>query len=72
MKEFVKTESLINWLQMLLDEFMEETKDESESAVKDRVVHDHLTAMLGCKEMVEALIEEPVNLRKSGKVEIGF
>ena len=72
MKEFVKTESMINWLQMLLDEFMEETKDESEIAFKDRVVHAHLIAMLGCKEMVEALIEEPVNLGKNGIVTTGF
>lgn len=68
MKEFVSSESLLNWLQMLLDEYMNETKN----GIEDRVTHDHLIAMLGCKEMVEALIGVPVNLQKDGKVTTGF
>ena len=31
-----------------------------------------LDAMIACKEMVESLIEEPVNLGLDGKVTIGF
>lgn len=62
-------EKMIEYLQQMLDKF----NDEMERYGKyDRMVEKRFDDMIACKEMVEALIEEPVNLQKDGKVTVGF
>lgn len=68
MKTYTK-ENLIAYLQSQMDDFQEELK---QYGIEDRVVKSKLDAMIACKEMVEALIQEPVNLQKDGKVTVGF
>ena len=60
---------LLRYLQSQMDDFQEDLK---RFGSDDRIVHSKLEAMIACKEMVEALIEEPVNLQKDGKVTVGF
>ena len=35
-------------------------------------VEECIVGLIACKEMVECLIEKPVNLQKDGKVTVGF
>ena len=69
MKETVSTKALLNYLQSQMDDFK---KEEARYGINDRVVQEKLDAMIACKEMVEALIEMPVNLQLDGKVTVGF
>lgn len=63
------TESdLLKYLQSQMDDFKENEKKFG----FDRETKSKCDAMIACKEMVEALIEKPVNLRKDGKVTVGF
>ena len=68
MKTYTK-ENLIAYLQSQMDDFQEDLK---QYGIEDRVVKSKLDAMIACKEMVEALIREPVNIQKDGKVTVGF
>lgn len=68
MRTFTK-EDLLRYLQNQMDDFK---KNEERYGIEDRYVEHKLDAMIACKEMVEALIGEPVNLRKDGKVTTGF
>jgi hypothetical protein len=47
-------------------------KYEEKFGAEDRMVRHKVEAMIACKEMVEALIGEPVNLQIDGKVTVGF
>ena len=38
----------------------------------DRIVDKKMIGLIACKEMVERLLECPVNLGKDGKVTLGF
>ena len=60
---------LLNYLQSQMDDYQEEKKN---FGAEDRVVRSKCSAMIACKEMVEALICQPVNLQKDGKVTVGF
>ena len=60
---------LINYLQSQMNDFK---KNEERYGIEDRFVERKLDAMIACKEMVEALIELPVNLQTDGKVTVGF
>ena len=62
-------EQMIAYLQSMMDSFKIE---EAKYGIEDRVVKDKMHAMIACKEMVEALIGEPVNLGLNGKVTVGF
>lgn len=62
-------EDLLRYLQSQMDDFK---KWEQKLGIEDRYVGHKLDAMIACKEMVEALIQEPVNLQQDGKVTIGF
>ena len=62
-------EQMINYLQQMMDAFVNEKE---KYGMDDRIVQAHLDNMIACKEMVEALIGEPVNLGLNGKVTIGF
>lgn len=62
-------EQMLAYLQSMMDEFK---RREEKFGLDNVYTEDLLTQMIGCKEMVETLIGEPVNLRKDGKVTVGF
>lgn len=61
-------EQMINYLQSMMDR----AKYEEERYGRDERTIGLFDNMIACKEMVEALIQKPVNLRKDGKVTVGF
>ena len=65
----VNAEMLINYLQSQMDDFEKYRKRYGDN---DRFVEHKLDAMIACKEMVEALVQEPVILGIDGKVTVGF
>lgn len=69
MTNTIETKTMINYLQSLLNKFMQE---ENKYGMQDRIVQKYFDEMIACKEMVEALIGLPVNLQKDGQVTIGF
>lgn len=69
MFDTIKKEDLINYLQEMLSDYM---TDKEVYGSEDRIVTKKFYAMIACKEMVEGLIREPVNLQKDGKVTVGF
>ena len=62
-------EQMIEYLQSMMDNFK---ADESKYGFNDTGVRNKLNAMIACKEMVEAILGEPVNLQIDGKVTVGF
>ena len=68
MKTFT-TEDLIRYLQSQMDDYK---KYETRYGMDDRIVLNKLDAMIACKEMVEAMIQEPVNLGLDGTVTVGL
>lgn len=64
----ITKETMIGYLQSMMDDYKEEVRRYGE----DHWTEEKLDAMIACKEMVEALIGEPVNLRKEGRVTVGF
>ena len=64
----ITEEMMINYLKSMMDSFK---KDEAEFGM-DRGTTAKLDAMIACKEMVEALIQKPVNLKTTGEVTVGF
>lgn len=64
-----KKEDLLRYLQSQMDDFK---RWEEKFGIEDRIVEHKLDAMIACKEMVESLICEPVNLQLDGKVTVGF
>lgn len=59
---------MLKYIQSQMDNFMEE----KEKFGMDVHTERKLDAMIACKEMVESIIGEPVNLLKDGRVTIGF
>ena len=64
----ITKEMMINYLQWMMDHI----KDQEEMYGMSDYLEHRLDDMIACKEMVEALIGEPVNLQKDGKVTVGF
>ena len=62
-------QKMINYLQAKMDKFK---ALEARYGFEDREVQQLLDEMIACKEMVEAIIEQPVNLQQNGKVTVGF
>ena len=62
-------EQMIAYLQSMMDDFK---KAEAAYGIDNTYVIEKMDAMIACKEMVEALIGEPVNLGINGKVTVGF
>lgn len=60
---------MLQYLQEMMDRVQSDIK---KYGVEDRMVEKRIDDMIACKEMVEALIMEPVNLQKDGKVTVGF
>ena len=69
MKKVFSRDDLLRYLQSQMDDFK---KWEAKFGLNDRVVDHKLDAMIACKEMVESLIGEPVNLGVDGVVWVGF
>lgn len=68
MKEAVSTKVMLEYLQEMMNDYQENKKEFG----NDRFTEKKLKDMIACKEMVEALIGMPVNLRLDGKVTVGF
>lgn len=64
----VTKEKMLRYLQSMTDDFVAE----EEKYGMDNFVEKKLDALLACKDMVEALIEMPVNIGLDGKVTVGF
>lgn len=62
-------EQMINYLQQMMDRVQ---RDIARYGKEDRMVEKRIDDMIACKEMVEAFIQEPVNLGMDGKVTVGF
>ena len=60
---------MINYLQQMMDRVQ---RDIARYGKEDRIVEKRIDDMIACKEMVEAFIQEPVNLGFDGKVTVGF
>ena len=69
MKNTVEVKEMLSYLQSMLDRFV---KEKEQFGIEERGVQNLMTRMLACKDMVETLIGEPVNLQKDGKVTVGF
>ena len=69
MRETIRTETMLQYLQEVLDDFM---KNKEKFGSDCDFVRYKMDMMIGAKEMVEALIGEPVNLQKDGKVTVGL
>lgn len=65
----ITKEGLINYLQQMMDKVQDEIKRYGKD---DRMVSKRIDDMIACKEMVEAFIQEPVNLGLDGRVTVGF
>jgi len=65
MKNTVKTEAMLNYLQSMLIDWMKELEKVN---VDECTVKNKLDGLLACKYMVELLINEPVNLGVDGIV----
>lgn len=61
-------EQMINYLQYKLDSF----RENEQKFGMDDFTEKKLDELLACKDMVECLIGEPVNLGLDGKVTVGF
>ena len=68
MNKTVTAEQMINYLQEMLTDYMEDVEKHGNNIFNRYKVQQ----AIACKEMVEALIQEPVNLQKDGKVTIGL
>lgn len=65
---------MINYLQEMLTKFnaMLAKNQKVPGYYRESEINRMFDGMIACKEMVEAMIGQPVNLRKDGKVTIGF
>lgn len=68
MRTFTKAD-LIGYLQSQMDDFM---KWESKYGMENPLVEFKLNNMIACKEMVESLLGEQVNLQADGRVTTGL
>lgn len=64
----IEIDKMIDYLQSQLDDL---TKEIERFGLEDRIVKKKMDQLLGNKDMVEALIGQPVNLQQDGKVTIG-
>ena len=65
----VTAQQMLDYLQMFLDSWLE---DKERYGMEDRTVQKDMDRLLGCKSMVETLINMPVNLTLDGTVTIGY
>ena len=60
---------LLNYLRGMMKDFK---KYEEKFGLGDRIVDHKLDSMIACKELVEAVIMKPVNLKVDGTVTVGL
>ena len=65
----ITKDGMINYLQQMMDKVQDAIKRYGK---EDRIVSKRIDDMIACKEMVEAFIQEPVNLGLDGRVTVGF
>lgn len=63
-------ERMLDYLQNKLTKFQEML--EKKDYYRESEINRAMDEMIALKEMVEYLIQQPVNLRKDGKVTVGF
>lgn len=68
----VSAESLIEYLQGMMDDYKKEEEWCKGKEGMAEYLGSKIDAMIACKEMVECMIGLPVNLRRDGKVTVGF
>lgn len=68
LNKVITVELLIDYLQAQMNDFKECEAKWGE----DRITIKKLDSLIACKEMVEAIIRQPVNLQKDGIVTVGF
>lgn len=62
-------QKMINYLQAKLTRLNDMIE---KYGIEDREVEHRFDELIAQKELVEAMIEQPVNLRKDGNVTVGF
>ena len=67
-EKMISASAMLGYLQSMLDSY----RIEKERYGDHPYLETKLDALIGCKEMAEALIGLPVNLGKDGKVTVGF
>lgn len=72
MERLMRKRRMLSYLQGMLDDYMTWKGYNDDGDRYGEILHDKLIGMIACKEMVECLIEEPVNLQCDGKVTVGF
>ena len=81
MKLMEHEERMVEYLQSMMDHYQywnreyhweEKAKDGTLDEREQKLMHDELIRMIACKEMVENLIGLPVNLKKDGRVTVGY
>ena len=65
----ITEKQMLDYLQAKLTRFQ---KEEARYGMEEETVERLFDEMIACKEMVEALIQKPVNLQKDGIVTVGF
>lgn len=65
----ITAEQMLGYLQSMMNDWQEE---KARYGSDDRIVRKKMQAMIDCKNMVECLIQMPVNLQIDGKVTVGF
>ena len=68
----VSAESMIYYLQCMMDGYKKDKERYGDMEGMADYLGSKIDAMIACKEMVECMIGLPVNLRKDGKVTVGF
>ena len=75
MEKMMRKQRMLCYLQGMMDDYKKwegYLKDGKNLERYGEILHDKLIGMIACKELVECLIEEPVNLQSDGKVTVGF
>ena len=65
----ITKEMLINYVQNMLTRYK---LFEDKYGIHNEYTEELFNDMIACKEMAEAIIQEPVNLGKDGVVRVGF
>lgn len=69
MRTEIETKAMIAYLQSMMEEYKRRGE---KFGLQHEYTEEIFDNMIACKEMAEALIGAPVNLRRDGTVTIGF
>lgn len=62
-------EKMLAYLQDQMNDWLKEREQFGDD---DRIVIKKMHDLIACKEMVEVMIEEPVNLNRNGTITVGL